>query len=90
VQHVGPQQSLAAAGFVARTNALMNLPCTCGAMASTSILYTRVGSMSIASNPAALIMVPIIAKEGIDEQGRIAYRGGMAHSITIRKSCAAG
>src|ERR1043166_1214208 len=36
LQHAGPQQA-ACAGFTARTNALMNLPSTDGAIASTSI-----------------------------------------------------
>jgi len=63
-QHVGPQQG-STTGFTARMNALMNFPSTSGAMASTSmplpvrnsrassIRYTRVGSMSICSKPAA-------------------------------------
>src|SRR5277367_4774662 len=60
-QHPGAQQF---AGFVARMKALINLPSTAGAIASTSIpcpvrnvlassmLYTRVGSISTLSKPA--------------------------------------
>src|SRR3954462_11237637 len=64
LQHVGPQHDLLS-GFRARMNALANLPSSCGAMRSTSnpasarnarassIWYTRQGSTSTATNPAA-------------------------------------
>jgi len=52
-QQVGPQHALAVVGFVARTKALMNLSCTWRAMESASMLYTRVGSISMESKPAA-------------------------------------
>ena len=38
-QQVGPQQDSFCRGFTARTNALMNLPSTCGAIASTSTFW---------------------------------------------------
>ena len=36
MQQVGSQQTLSLSGFRARTNALINLSCTCGAMSSAS------------------------------------------------------
>ena len=63
---VGPNSLFQSRLPRARMKALMNLPSTCGAMASTStpwscrntrassILWTRVGSISICSNPASV------------------------------------
>src|SRR5215469_11808830 len=65
-QQPGAQQL---AGFVARMKALINLPCTCGAIASTStpcplkkvraslMSYMRVGSISMLSKPALASLV---------------------------------
>src|SRR5579862_3697337 len=39
LQQVGLQQDSAFGGFTARTNALMNFPSTCGAIASTSMFW---------------------------------------------------
>jgi hypothetical protein len=48
-QQVGLQQGCFGCGFTARTNALMNFPSTCGAIASTSMFWPQRNSRASAT-----------------------------------------